>query len=207
VLIYLYATSKKPGLLILAGFMAGLAAWTKNEGSLFVLVTFAALVIAFFRQQPWRVLGWYALGLVFPLIIVLYFKEFLAPPSDVLGNGVARSIQQALDVSRHITILKSFGADFLSFGGWGIGMLPILLAYALIFKLAPSSNPRTAYVAIGLILILQAIGYYVIYLITPYDLQWHIDFSLGRLVFQLYVPFLFLFFTIVTDVEKALAVK
>ena len=207
VLIYLYATSKKPGLLILAGFMAGLAAWTKNEGSLFIVVTLAALFIAFFRQNPWRVLGWYLLGLAFPLIIVLYFKEFLAPPSDVLSNGITRSIQQVLDLSRHITILKSFGADILSFGGWGVGILPVLLIYALIFKLAPSSDLRPAYLAIGLILTLQAIGYYGIYLITPYDLQWHIDFSLGRLVFQLYVPFLFLFFTIVTDVEKALAVK
>ncbi|MGA7194260.1 MAG: hypothetical protein WBW94_11580 [Anaerolineales bacterium] len=207
ILIYLYASSKKPGLLILAGFTAGLAAWTKNEGSLFVLVTLPVLFIAFFRQNPWRVLGWYVLGLVFPLVIVLYFKEFLAPPSDVLSSGITRSIQQALDLSRHITILKSFGADFLSFGGWGIGILPILVVYAFIFKLAPSSDLGPAYLAIGLILILQTIGYYGIYLITPYDLQWHIDFSLGRLVFQLYVPFLFLFFTIVTDVEKALAVK
>jgi hypothetical protein len=230
VLIYLYASSKKPGLLILAGFMAGLAAWTKNEGSLFVLVTLPALFIAFFRKNPWRVLGWYLLGLIFPLIIVLYFKKFIAPPSDVLSNGITRSIRQALDLSRHILILKSFGADILSFGGWGIGILPILLIYALIFKFAPSPDPSTgspsvprtqaarrcetagqslrpAYLAIGLILILQAIGYYGIYLITPYDLQWHIDFSLGRLVFQLYVPFLFLFFAIVTDVEKALAVK
>ncbi|HEY9152649.1 MAG TPA: hypothetical protein VIN60_07170 [Anaerolineales bacterium] len=207
VLIYFYATSKKPGLLILAGFMAGCAAWTKNEGSLFVLVTLPALFIAFFRQNPWRVLGWYLLGLFFPMIVVLYFKKFLAPPSDVLSNGITRSIQQALDLSRHIVILKSFGADILSFGGWGIGILPILLIYTLIFKLAPSSDLRPAYIAIGMILILQAIGYYGIYLITPYDLQWHIDFSLGRLVFQLYVPFLFLFFTVVTDVEKALAVK
>jgi hypothetical protein len=141
------------------------------------------------------------------LITVLYFKEFLAPPSDVLGSGMARSIQQALDLSRHMIILKSFGADFLSFGGWGVGILPILLAYALIFKLAPASELRSAYLAIGLILVLQTLGYYGIYLITPYDLQWHIDFSLSRLVFQLYVPLLFLFFTIVTDIEKALAVK
>ncbi|HUI88578.1 MAG TPA: hypothetical protein VLX61_07605 [Anaerolineales bacterium] len=207
VLIYLFASLRKPGLLILAGFMAGLAAWTKNEGSLFVLVALVALFIAFIDQNPWRVLGWYLLGLVFPLIIVLYFKEFLAPPSDVLGNGFTRSIQQALDLSRHILILKSFGADILSFGGEGFGIIPILLAYALIFRLSPSSYLRPAYLAIGLILILQAIGYYGIYLITPYDLEWHLVFSLGRLVFQLYIPFLFLFFTIVTDVEKALAVK
>ena len=104
-------------------------------------------------------------------------------------------------------ILKSAGADLLSFGGWGIGFIPILLAYGLIFKFAPSSDLRPAYFAIGLILGLQAIGYYGIYLITPYDLQWHIDFSIGRLVLQLYIPFLFLFFTIVSDVETALAVK
>ncbi len=215
VLIYLYTYLKKPGLLILAGVMAGLAAWTKNEGSLFVLVTLPALFIAFFRKNPWRVLGWYVLGLAFPMLIVLYFKEFIAPPSDVLSNGLTRSIQQALDLSRHIFILKSFGADILSFGGWGVGFIPILVVYALLFKLAPFSGPSTglgqslkpAYLAIGIILILQAIGYYGIYLITPYNLQWHVDFSLGRLVFQLYVPFLFLFFTIVTDVETALAVK
>jgi len=100
--------------------------------------------------------------------------------------------------------LKSFAADFLSFGGWGIGILPILLAYALVFKPALSPELRPACLAIGLILVLQALGYYGIYLITPYELQWHIDFSLNRLVFQLYVPFLFLFFAVVTDVEKAL---
>ena len=207
ILIYLYAQLRKPGLLILAGFMAGLAAWTKNEGSPFVFVTLLALFVAFLRQSPWRVLGWYVLGLIFPLMIVITFKEFLAPPSDVLSSGLTRSLRQALDLSRHIIILKSFGADFLSFGGWGIGILPILLAYAVIFKLAPSSGMWPAYRALGLMLILQALGYYMIYLITPYDLQWHIDFSLSRLVFQLYVPFLFLFFAVVTDVEKALAVK
>ncbi len=202
ILIYLYVQLRKSYLLILAGFMAGLAAWTKNEGSPFVLVTLLALFIAFLHQNPWRVLRWYLLGLIFPLMIVIYFKEFLAPPSDVLSSGMTRSLQQALDLTRHIIILKSFGADILSFGGWGIGILPILLAYALIFKLAPSSEMQSAYLAIGLILILQTIGYYGIYLITPYDLQWHIDFSLSRLVFQLYVPFLFLFFAAVTDVEK-----
>ncbi|HUH96385.1 MAG TPA: hypothetical protein VLZ89_03445 [Anaerolineales bacterium] len=205
--ICLYVRSKERGLLILAGFMAGLAAWTKNEGSLFVLISLPALFIAFFRQQPWRVLGWYVLGLAFPLIVVLGFKGLLAPPSDVLSSGLNRSIQQVLDLSRHLTILRSFGADVFTFGGWGIGILPILLVYALIFKLAPAPDLRPAHVAIGLALSLQALGYYGIYLITPYDLQWHIVFSLGRLVAQLWVPFLFLFFTVVTDVERALAVK
>jgi len=51
----------------------------------------------------------------------------------------------------------------------------------LIFKLAPLPACALLTLAIALILALQAIGYYGIYLITPYDLQWHIDFRLAGL--------------------------
>ncbi len=105
-LIYLYVLHKKPGLLALAGLTAGLAAWTKNEGSVIVIAAGLGLVIAFFREKPLRTLGAYALGLVLPLAVVLYFKFFIAPPSDVLSNGVARSIAQVLDPSRHAEILR-----------------------------------------------------------------------------------------------------
>ncbi len=39
ILIYLYILYRKSGLLILAGLTAGLAAWMKNEGSVFVIAT------------------------------------------------------------------------------------------------------------------------------------------------------------------------
>ena len=46
ILIYLYVLYRKPGLLTLAGLTAGLAAWMKNEGSVFVIATAAAVAIA-----------------------------------------------------------------------------------------------------------------------------------------------------------------
>jgi Dolichyl-phosphate-mannose-protein mannosyltransferase len=191
VLIYLYVLHKKPGLLALAGLTAGLAAWTKNEGSVIVIAAGLALVIAFIREKPLRILGAYALGLVLPLSIVLYFKFFLAPPSDVLSNGVARSIAQVLDPSRHAEILRFYWGEFLSFGRWGIpglsiGIIPVLLIYFLLFNSGAVKKYPAAYIAGITMLVIQALGYYAIYLITPYDLTWHLSYSIERIALQIF---------------------
>jgi hypothetical protein len=197
VLIYFFVLYRKPGLIALAGLSAGLAAWTKNEGSLFEIATGLALLLAFFRRKPLRILAWYAVGLALPLAIVLYFKLFLAPPSDVLSNGPARSIAQALDLPRHVQILQSFWGEIRTFGSWKItglslGIIPILLIYYLLFRSPVPREHRPAYVAGITMLVVQALGYYVIYLITPYDLTWHLYYSAQRVVLQIFPLMLFL---------------
>jgi hypothetical protein len=190
ILIYLFIVHQDSGLLILAGLTAGLAAWTKNEGSLFAAAAGLGLALAFARERPWRVLGWYLAGLAVPLIIVLYFKLILAPPSDVLGNSLARSVQQSLDGSRHLQILGFFWRQFLLFGRRRlvtitIGFFPLLLGYLLLFGTVIGSDRRKAYIAWVTMLMIQAVGYYTIYLITPYDLTWHLSHSASRIVIQM----------------------
>ena len=197
VLIYLYVLHHKPGLIALAGLTAGLAAWTKNEGSVYVIATGLALMVAFFREKPLRILSWYILGLALPFAIVLYFKFFLAPPSDVLSSGPARAIAQVLDISRHAQILQSFWSEIQQFGSWGIpgfsiGILPILLVYFLLFHPGVAREQQTAYLAGITMLIVQALGYYVVYLITPYDLTWHLFYSAERVILQIFPLILFL---------------
>lgn len=191
ILIHLYVIHEKPGLIVLAGMTAGLAAWTKNEGGLFVFAAALGLALAFLPQQPWRMLRWYLLGLAVPLVIVAYFKMFLAPPSDVLSNDASRSIQQALDASRHVEVLGFFGREFLLFGGWkistlAIGILPVLLIYFLLFHASIEKSRRNVYIAWMTILAIQALGYYAIYLITPYDLAWHLQYSAQRIIVQIF---------------------
>jgi 4-amino-4-deoxy-L-arabinose transferase-like glycosyltransferase len=197
VLIYLFVLHRNPGLIALAGLSAGLAAWTKNEGSLFVIVTALALLIAFFREKPLRVLSWYGMGLALPFAIVLYFKFFLAPPSDVLSNGPAHSIAQVLDLPRHVQILQSFWGQFQGFGSWGIpgltyGIIPVLAIYSLLFHSGIAREHRTAYIAGITMLVVQMLGYYAIYLITPYDLTWHLYYSAERVILQIFPLILFL---------------
>lgn len=197
VLIYFYVLHKKPALIALAGLSAGFAAWTKNEGGLFVVAVGVALTIAFFRQKPFRVLFFYALGLTSPFAITLYFKLFLAPPSDVLSSGAAKSLQQILDLSRHAEIIKFFWNQFIRFGSWtgislAIGVFPILLTYFLLFRSPIQAQHRRAYIAGITILVVQALGDYAVYLITPYDLNWHLSYSGQRIVLQVFPLITFL---------------
>ncbi len=191
ILIYLYVLHRKPGLLVLAGITAGLGAWMKNEGSVFVIAAALALVIAFFRERPWRALFWYAVGLIIPMAVVLYFKLFLAPPSDVLSNGPAHSIAQAFELSRHVEILQYFWGQIVSFGGWNIIGLPIGVFIALLVYLALTRGPvvkenRPMLVSALVLIGVQMLGYYAVYVITPYDLTWHLTYSVERVFLQVF---------------------
>jgi hypothetical protein len=222
-LIYFFVIYKKPQLLILAGLSAGLAAWTKNEGTLFVVGVLAALVIAFFFDTniqsieeiknknfaPLRlrvlnflpVLFQFILGLAFPLIIVAAFKIFLAPPSDVL-RGTETAAQKIMTLSRHLEILQHFRNMFLHFGGWMVGVLPVLVIYFLLFHSPIDKTLRTAFIAGLAILAIQILGDYAVYLITPYDLAWHLNYSLQRIFAQVYPIIVFLILSSTQNPEE-----
>ncbi len=209
ILFYLFAVHKKPGLMVLAGLSAGLAAWTKNEGSVLVIGTILGAILGFRKARPARSLLWVAAGLALPLAIVLYFKLALAPPSDVLSGGPARSLQDVLTLSRHLEILLSSSQEVVSFGSWGIpflpvGIIPILLVLYILFRSRIPGSQRPAYVASCTMLGVQALGYYGIYLITPYELAWHLSYSITRVFLQIYPLLLFLALSASLPVESAL---
>jgi 4-amino-4-deoxy-L-arabinose transferase-like glycosyltransferase len=191
ILLYLYVLHQRAGLAVLAGLTAGMAAWTKNEGSVFVIAAGLALGLAFLRRPAWKALGWYAAGLAAPLAIVLYFKLHLAPPSDVLSNGPARSLAQALDLARHLEIMRFFGRELLTFGGWRaqalpIGVFAVLLVYLLVARETQAQERRSLLRLAGVLLAVQMLGYYAVYLITPYELTWHLTYSVERVFLQVF---------------------
>ena len=69
---------------MLAGIFAGLSAWTKNEGLLFLLcVIITRLVIIIFRKGfgfYLKEVVWFMIGLLPVLLIIAYFKTQYAPP-------------------------------------------------------------------------------------------------------------------------------
>lgn len=210
ILLYFYAVRRKPGLLVLAGITTGLAAWTKNEGAVLVLGATAAVVVAFMRRNAWRTLLYYAIGLIFPLIVVAYFKLHLAPPGDILSGGPARALAQISDVSRHAKIIGFVWQESVGFGSWGIatlavGIIPIMLVYFLLFHSPIALERRPAYVAVLTVLVVQLLGYYGAYLISPYDLEWHLSYSTTRLVLQVFPLALFLILCASVSVESVFA--
>ena len=193
ILMYLFVVRNESALLILSGFMAGLAGWTKNEGLLFIAVSPIALIVA----SPNNIkhsLAAYLTGLAIPLLVILYFKS-LTPPNDLLNNNGLSLIEKITDISRYSTIIKSFASSFLN------RSFILVLLYTVIMHNKLTAVYRRGSYAIITLLGLQLLGYAAIYLITPNDLEWHLRTSQSRLFLQILPLALFLCFSISLDPE------
>ncbi len=192
VFIFFYHREKRPVFMGLAALMTGLAAWTKNEGVLFLLASAGVLfIVALWKRSFGGFLAYFA-GMLLPLILIMHFKTQVAPSSEFAEGGLGVILQKLGDFSRHQLILDSFGRFLLRGGGWyGIGIFPILMAYTLLFRRRDGQINLAIPISLA-ILACQFIGYYLFYLISPYDLNWHIIFSINRLFVHAYPAVVFL---------------
>jgi len=202
--------SRRPGLLVLAGLAASFAAWTKNEGLLFLCAIVAARLMILLRPgsrsdsdpQPAqessrdRMVAFATLlAAVAPaFLLIAWFKHFIAPPGDLFSDP-ATALHKLIDPTRYWAIMKWYGKGFLRFGHWlllpGTLLLPALY---LATRAESTRNPGDGFRSSRLALVLTLCGYFAIYLITPYDIYWHLRFSLTRLFLQLWPSTIFLFF-------------
>ena len=99
------------------------------------------------------------------------------------------------DPSRYWAVLKWFGKELFRFGQWLLIPIPLLMLGLFIMlkgKIPCEASPAIRASALALALTLG--GYFFIYLITPYDIYWHLRFSLNRLLLQLWPSAIFLYF-------------
>jgi hypothetical protein len=201
-------TSSSRGLLALAGAMAGFAAWTKNEGLLFLACICALQLLSALRSpDPRSTLFRSAplfLGLLPILFVVGYFKFHIAGPGDLVSTPAA-IVQRLLTPQRYWKIFWRTLSEFFIFGHWVLIPIPALgIAYAVCTRKRPAANCANpakgtkvegsgAGISIQTLLLTLA-GYMAIYVITPYDLSWHLHTSLHRLLVQLWPSIIFLFF-------------
>ena len=191
-LICLYAEhSPDKRILVLAGFTAGCAVWTKNEGLLFAASVCASLALPVLRMRSKvsaRMIP-FGTGLILPLAITIFFKVAVLGESDLIG-AQSNTIGKVLDLSRHTKIIESaIGALRLlgqSFGQWSISVwVPLLLfiLYRGIDRRAMQNlGCRTGLMTLGIVMA----GYYMVYVVTPQDLSWHLGTSIDRLLLHLW---------------------
>jgi hypothetical protein len=178
------AVERRHGEWMIAGLCAGAAAWTKNEGLLFALLIAGAVALYGWRMRAWpgviRFLG----ALACALVPVFFFKLQLAPSNDLISAPLAPRMSQLFDWSRHAAILSSLWRDLRGFGEWRVGpWITLALPFAAwSWRRRLSGTERVVPVMLGL----MSLGYYVVYLLSPHDLVWHLDSSLVRLLLQLW---------------------
>ena len=199
------------GLLALAGLAAGCAAWTKNEGLLFlstILLARLLTLIRYGRSSAAAITRQLAplLAAAAPvLLLVAYFKHFIAPPGDLFSDGTT-ALHKLVDPVRYWAIVKWYVKGSLRFGHWLVipGTLLLIVFYFAAGKRLRETKRaeaevglRTSILALGLTLA----GYFAVYLITPYDIYWHLRFSLPRLFLQLWPSAIFVFFLSIMEAK------
>jgi hypothetical protein len=168
-----------------AGFFAGCAGWTKNEGLLFIVAAAASLSLPLFRKSgdTLRRLALFGAGLTVPLLVIVTFKLTIHARNDIVTYG---KFQQALMLDRHVMILKYLARYAFSFGHWSWSPYIPVIAFILLIGVHRPILRSYAWRTVASIVILVALGYYLIYLVTPQNLQWHIERSMDRLLLQLW---------------------
>ena len=181
--------------LFVAAALAGWCGLVKNEGVLW-LVSFGATTVlaAIATRASKRTMVSLMLGLAIPAALVLTFKLTLAPPNDLSDPArvfqVGEIIQPGilvdprtlilrtdglLDPTRHRMIVDHLSTAFWNWKDWGLA-LPLL---AILSVSRRSWQPGAP---ILLAISLQVLGYYAVYLTTPYHLYWHLSTSLSRIL-------------------------
>lgn len=203
VLLVFFDKSGNHKLLVLAGFMAGLSVWTKNEGWVLILSLIAARVFTFASPRRWIdiicEMLYFAVGLAPVLMVVIYFKLNLAPQNDLLSAQGAETILKLTDFSRYVQVIKSYFLTSIKFTN-SLVSLPLLIFYRYLIGTDKNNKASSIFILYSLLFILM--GYFFVYISTPKDLVWHLNSSLNRLFLQLWPSFIFYFFLIVKTPEQ-----
>src|SRR5688572_6207183 len=180
-------------MLALAGFAAGCAGWTKNEGLLFIAAVSAVLLLQVILKRAKltdRLLP-FAAGLLLPLAVIAFFKLNVAVPSDLIVSQSLDSVMKRVtDTERYTLTSKYWLETFWNFGAWSITPFIPLFVFVGFRGVDRAVFRNAGWQAALLVLATVLVGYFFVYINTPLDLKYHLDSSLNRLFLHLWPSFL-----------------
>jgi hypothetical protein len=192
-----------PPLLVLAGFTTACAAWTKNEGVLF----FVLVLLVYFVGRVWRKagselvkdFGYFLLGLLPIGGTLLYYKIGFAPRNDMINIPTLKDTAFHLfDLERYLISGSAILKKIFTFNEYIIFLLAAYFFLSGLDRTGSAKIKRLPHVAL---IVLMLCGYLLAYVITPYELEWHIDSSIRRLIIQIWPAWVFIFFFCVRGPE------
>jgi len=179
----IFLSRRESPIAILAGIIAGLGAWTKNEGLTFIVICLMFWMGLFLFSENKTGLKEFLFGLAFPSLVLILFKIFLAPGNDLLTDQHDLLVK-ITDIQRYRMIFESGVNMFWTFGSQPVSITTALMIYSILVgktKLSVKGSVMIALAVFG-----QALVYFLIYLTTPYNLNWHLSTSLSRLFLHLF---------------------
>jgi hypothetical protein len=194
----------------LAGFTAGLAAWTKNEGLLFLLALAVAWAAMGLRDRTLRERGreaWrFAVGLLPMVLVLVFFKLRLAPPNDLMtAAGAGHALDWVRDPRRYALVARAFAGHIVSFGFNGVvSAVGLLFVYTWCVGLRGDAARRTWLLATVATIVLMLAGHGVVFVSAVEDVPRMLDSSLDRLLLQLWPVVVLTWFAVLATPEEAM---
>jgi hypothetical protein len=184
--------------LLWAGLCASFAAWTKNEGIVFLTVIVIVFFVFNLRKRGGRPSllhsAWLFAGAVPGVVLTLWFKFFLAPVADPLVKQGVSGLARLHDFNRYAEVAGGFFTNLWTLG-WGVTNPLILLAIlAILVRWKMEGGYRLPSLVATAALALVFLSYCGVLLITPYGLNWQVQTSFDRLILQVWPSALLIFF-------------
>ncbi len=181
------AASDARARLLVAGLLASLAAWTKNEGLVLMAIGMLIVTATAARRRQGSVAAWWALGAAPVCATVLWHKVVVAPVAPEYmtdAPGAGAMIAGLFDPASHLTIWTLIAPRWLEWGGpLAAGALPVVLAAAALAALTPGG--RSLRITLAAVAVMGA-SYYAIWLVSPLDRVWLIATTFERLAGQIW---------------------
>lgn len=178
----------------LACLVASISLLLKNEGLVFFVAMFSVSSLYFifsrfylkkndtFKQHKPLTLISLLIGLC---VLLLSFKFHALVSSQGVISNLTNPLLNIENIRRIPYIYNQFFSMFLNTNMFGISFL--VLAVLTVLSITNAAYKNSFEWLFGLtIIVLLSIGYALVYVITPFPLQFHIDSSLPRLFIQLY---------------------
>jgi hypothetical protein len=178
------------GLTALAGVAAACAAWTKNEGQLFLACALVARLAVSVSLQPRRDVIrrtlWFGAGALPVLCLLLYFRMALATQTDLFAGGHGSITARVFEGKRYVMIASALVEHLWGFGSLALPPFLFLAAYVALAGFGPDLKYRKSAISAATALALCLAGFAGIYVLSPGDLEWRLTTSLSRLFMQLW---------------------
>jgi len=191
-----------------AGLCTSFAAWTKNEGIVFL----AIVGIVFCALSLWRRAGqtfsgapWLLAGMVPGVLLMVWFKFFLAPAADPLARQGASGLLGVLVLNRYAEIASGFFTNLLNLGSGVTHPLILLAVLAILMGRQVEERFRLTSIIAATALALVFLSYCAVLLVTPYGVAWQAQRSFDRLLLQVWPSVLLVSFVQLRRVQDAAA--
>ena len=164
----------------LAGLLGGCAAWTKNEGFVFLAASAVLVAGTAVRQGRLGSAIWWGTAALPLAALVVWFKLTFpvgTPEYFTAQQGGPSTMQRALDVERPAPHRQPDGPSWWRWGGTMVGALVATTLAAIAAAVVPDEPTGRGLVSVVAVMVAS---YYLVWVLSPMETAWLIGTTFDR---------------------------